>query len=295
MLSAREWLEKGKMLEVLNHHIFYVEEKKSNSNENILLIHGFPTSSWDWHYLLPDLGNIANVYAPDMLGFGFSDKPKKNYSILEQADFLEEFLRIKQVDKFHILAHDYGDTVAQELLARDEERQKTGEIPRINSICFLNGGLFPETHKARFVQKMLLSPIGFLVTKLMGKSSFDKSFSAVFGKNTQPSKEELAIFWEIIQYNNGINNFHRLIHYMTERKIYRERWVSPLQSTATPIRLINGPEDPVSGIHMTQRYAELVKNPDIVLLSGIGHYPNTEAPKLVLEQYLPFLKQKAHS
>ena len=48
------------------------------------------------------------------------------------------------------------------------------------------------------------------------------------------------------------------------------------------------PEDPVSGAYMATRYRELVSNPDVVL-DGIGHYPQLEAPEGVLDAYLSFV------
>ena len=54
-----------------------------------------------------------------MMGFGFTDKPKDyKYSLFDQADLYEHIIKTKGITRFHILAHDYGDTVAQELIAR---------------------------------------------------------------------------------------------------------------------------------------------------------------------------------
>jgi pimeloyl-ACP methyl ester carboxylesterase len=54
------------------------------------------------------------------------------------------------------------------------------------------------------------------------------------------------------------------------------------------LRVIDGEVDPISGGHMVERYRELIPNPDTVLLPGIGHYPQTEAPAQVLKHYLAF-------
>lgn len=295
MITAQDWLQGGSFLALQGHQIFY-RSFGHRSKPVLLLIHGFPTSSWDWHKMISGLSERFYVLAPDMLGFGFSDKPVKPYSILEQADLLEALLYSKGITDFHILAHDYGDTVAQELLARYHERSASGLSEYcIRSVCFLNGGLFPETHLARPIQKFLLSPLGFLAVFFMGKSAFKRSFTAVFGQNTIPDEDELNQFWSIIQYHNGHRIFHRLIHYMNDRIIYRSRWVGALQKGGVPLRVINGVVDPVSGIHMTLRYRELVPDPDIVLLEGIGHYPNTEAPEEVLYHYIAFLSSKLNT
>lgn len=291
MISSEDWKNKGRILKIAGYDLF-CSTSSDISKPVLLLIHGFPTSSWDWQYMWEGLSEEFYLIAPDMLGFGFSDKPAKVYSIMEQADILEAVLAGFNVTRCHVLAHNYGDTVAQELLARFNSG---GSSIQYLSVCFLNGGLFPETHHARPIQKFLLSPFGFIATRLMGKKSFKRSFCAVFGKNSKPSVAELDEFWKIIRYKDGQLNFHRLIRYMSERKQYRERWVGALQNATIPLRVIDGADDPVSGVHMTVRYQELVPEPDVVLLKGIGHYPNTEAPYEVLVHYLTFINEKCLS
>ena len=55
-----------------------------------------------------------------------------------------------------------------------------------------------------------------------------------------------------------------------------------------PRRLICGAYDPVSGAHLATRYRELVPDPDVVLLEGVGHYPQIEDPDRVLDAYFAF-------
>lgn len=258
----------------------------------LLLLHGFPTASWDWSRVWESLCRTHRVLAPDFPGFGFSDKPpKRAYSIMDQADCIENFLVAQGVSETHLLAHDYGDTVAQELMARFAERQQRGaDGARLLSVCLLNGGLFPETHRARLIQRLLGGPGGRVLARLMNRRGFGRQFSAIFGQTSQPSTEELDDFWQLIRYNNGHLVMSKLIGYMADRKRYRERWVAALQ-TDLPLRVINGPEDPVSGAHMAARLRQLVPEVDIVSLPGVGHYPQWEAPQAVCEAYLEFQKR----
>jgi pimeloyl-ACP methyl ester carboxylesterase len=251
----------------------------------LLLLHGFPTASWDWNYLWQPLAQRYRVIACDMLGFGDSAKPRKHrYSLVEQADLQLALLAHLQIDQpVHVLAHDYGDSVAQELLARQGECSV-----ELASCVFLNGGLFPETHRALFIQKLLLSPVGWMVGRVFDRSSLDKDFSRIFGVDTRPSESELDDFWSLIASNSGTRVLHRLINYIPERIQRRERWVSAMQQTCVPMKFISGSADPVAGMHMVQRYRELVPNPDTVMLHGIGRYPHTEAPMLLLKHYLAF-------
>ncbi|SKV70849.1 putative hydrolase [Mycobacteroides abscessus subsp. abscessus] len=56
-----------------------------------------------------------------------------------------------------------------------------------------------------------------------------------------------------------------------------------MRETAVPMRMIDGPIDPNSGLHMAERYLEVIHDPDVVLLDdNIGHWPQIEAPEAVL-------------
>jgi pimeloyl-ACP methyl ester carboxylesterase len=279
-LNFDEWKATGRRFAFRRHSIFY-QVGGTGSAPPLLLVHGFPTASWDWHLVWDELcARHSRVIAPDMTGFGWSDKPKTYaYSVHDQADMHEALLRELGVGKCHVLAHDYGDTVTQELLAR--------RAPLL-SICFLNGGLFPETHRPRTVQRILASPLGFVMARLMNERSFHRSFSAVFGPDTKPSKQELAEMWKLVAHDDGPAVFPKLIGYMEERRRFRERWVGALIDPPIAIRIIDGAADPVSGAHMVARYRELVPTVDAVLLPTLGHYPQLEAPRAVLDAFFAF-------
>ncbi len=283
----KKWQKNGLEFKHREHRIFY---RMNGKGEVLLLVHGFPTASWDWHKIYDDLCKQFTVIAPDMIGFGFSAKPRNHdYSILDQADLLESLMEELELNSVHLLCHDYGDTVGQELLARYMERRERGrETVDIRSICFLNGGLFPESHNPRLIQKLLISPIGFLLNPFLTKAKLRSNFKAIFGKDTQATDTEINEFYDLISYNNGKAIMNKLIRYMAERRRYRERWVRPLIDSPVPVRLINGSQDPISGRHLAERYEELVPRPDVIHLAEAGHYPQTERPDLVLQHYLKF-------
>ena len=257
----------------------------AGQGEPLLLIHGFPTASWDWHYLWQPLTQRYRVIACDMLGFGDSAKPVNHeYSLLEQADLQQALLEHLNIEQpVHLLAHDYGDSVAQELLARHHEARVN-----IASCVFLNGGLFPETHRPLLTQKLLLSPLGWMIGRAFTRDALVKNFRQIFGPQTCPSESEMDDFWSLIDSNHGPRIMHKLIGYIPERRVQRDRWVSAMQRGEVPMRVIDGEVDPISGAHMVERYRELIADPDTVLLPGIGHYPQTEAPVQVLKHYLEF-------
>ena len=290
-MTLAEWNAGGEYHYYNEHQIFV---REGGSGDTLLLIHGFPTASWDWQSMWPQLTKKYHVIALDLLGFGFSAKPRNYpYSILDQADLIEQLLADKGIDHCSIISHDYGDTVAQELLARFNERQESGEMGLlIKRLCLLNGGLFPEVHRPLLVQKILMSPLGPLVSRLFNRKKLGKNFKSIFGPKTQPTEAELDDFWILVAGNGGRYIFHLLIRYMAERVTHRKRWVGALQNTKVPLRFINGSADPISGQHMAKRYRELLPNPDVVELDQIGHFPLIEAPEAVLKHFLAFVGGK---
>lgn len=252
----------------------------------LVLIHGFPTSSWDWTAIWPALSRHFSVMAMDMLGFGLSDKPRGHrYSIMEQADLLEAFLERNNISEAHILAHDYGDTVAQELLARQNDRSLSFAI---KSIVFLNGGLFAEMHRPLLIQKIGTSPMGGLIQHFISRDRLRASLDRISGAGSKPSDDAINGHWALIKENNGPASLHRLLRYIPERRQHRTRWVGALSETTIRMRLIVGGSDPVSGIHLYHHYKEQVRNADAVLLSEIGHYPQIEAPREVIDAVFDF-------
>jgi pimeloyl-ACP methyl ester carboxylesterase len=278
-----EWIRSGETRALAGHRIF-VRTAATPGLPALLLIHGYPTASYDWHRVWTRLAARYSLYACDMLGFGMSDKPRSSdYPIAQQADICQALLDDFGIASAHVLAHDYGDTVAQELLARERE----GRL-RLQSTCFLNGGLFPETHRARTVQKLLATPVlGTLLARTMSYRKFESTMLSISGRQP-PSREELGDLWVLVERDGGRQALARLINYMEQRRANRERWVGALVESRVPLRLICGSVDPVSGAHLADRYREVVPDPDVVLLDGVGHYPQLEDPDRVLDAYFAF-------
>jgi pimeloyl-ACP methyl ester carboxylesterase len=249
----------------------------------VLLIHGFPTASWDWAPLWALMESDHRLLTLDMLGFGFSAKPVLDaYPIGDQADLFVDFLAAHQVDRCHVIAHDYGDTVAQELLARSNARQLPCQLA---SVTLLNGGIFPEAHRPLLIQRLLSSPFGPLAARLSSRTSMAMSMRRIFGSGRPPTDEELDGFWTLITANEGRRALPVVSRYRLERRRLRERWVNALIHTRVPLRLIVGLEDPIAGHATAQRYRELVPAPDVVPLPGAGHYPQMEAPDKVMSAW----------
>jgi pimeloyl-ACP methyl ester carboxylesterase len=281
-VTPDEWRAKGLYFEWRGHQIF---SRCEGSGEPMLLVHGFPTASWDWTPLWPALVSRYRCLALDMIGFGFSAKPKSfEYTIMAQADLFEALLDREGVTSYRLFAHDYGVSVALELLARQQ-----GAKAKIERVCLLNGGLFPEAHRPALVQKLLASPLGPLVARLSTYRVFARSMRRIWGA-TPPTETDLRSMWQLVAESDGLAVMPGLIDYLRQRRQHRERWVGALVNASVPVRLINGLVDPIAGASIVARYRELVPKPDIVELADVGHYPQVEAPDRVAAAALEFFR-----
>ena len=167
----------------------------------------------------------------------------------------------------------------------------------IESITWLNGGLFNESYTPRLVQKLMSrTPLGDMVSRFQGSALarriVDRTLDELFGQNTKPTPRQLEQFHQIMDFNDGTRVSHKVGRFVTDRYLYRNRWVRAMRETAVPMRLIDGPSDPNSGRHMARRYLEVIPNPDVVMLADdIAHWPQIEAPEDVLRHFLAHVER----
>lgn len=272
------WKNKGQYFDFKGKEIFFYQQ---GTGEDLLILHGYPYGSYEWKPLLKTLSGNFRVTLLDFLGMGFSDKPDNHqYSYSEHCETVNELLIYLKVVNIRILAHDMGASVAQELLALQEEDKLHFKI---NSCAFINGGLFMDVYQPRIIQRLLSqSPsfIGRFLSKKMSKTAVDRSVKSVFGPHTQPSDEFLNNQWEVMNFKNGKSITYLIGKLVFEKYRFQERWINAMKSTNIDLCYICGPFDPNSGSHMAKRYEEVIPNPVVFLLEPhIGHWPFLEDPE----------------
>jgi pimeloyl-ACP methyl ester carboxylesterase len=281
------WIAGGERLELGGHRLF-VRQDGPEGGVPVTLLHGFPTSSHDWAPVVPALVAAGlRVTTLDLLGFGESDKPHPHaYRLVEQADLVEAAWSRLGIGSTALVAHDYGVSVAQELLARDAER--------ITRAAWLNGGIYPELHRPLAIQRLLRGPLGPLLARLARESTFTASMRRILGRPVgAPALHEM---WESARSRDGARVQPALLGYIDERREHGARWVAAIEAYAGPLLFAWGPADPVSGAHVLERLRERLPRASFVVLDAappVGHYPQVEDPATVAAALAGFLAPPA--
>ena len=127
-----------KSVDIDGNKIFY-REAGLKTAPNVLLLHGFPTSSHMFRNLIPLLADRYHVIAPDLPGFGFSGIPDRKsfrYTFDNLARTIDHFTQAIGLDRYAIYVFDYGAPVGFRLALAHPER--------ITAIISQNGNAYEE-------------------------------------------------------------------------------------------------------------------------------------------------------
>lgn len=288
--SLSEWRARGQFARMLGRTVFVVDAGPRDAPP-ILLLHGFPTSSFDFHQVLSRLARTHRVIAHDHLGFGFSDKPEDfSYSLVEQTDFALMVWHRLGVTRGHVLAHDYGTSIATELCARRER----GLLPfDMLSLTLTNGSVHRELAHLQPSQKILQHKSwGPLFARLANKLIFRIQIRRILGDGAAVSDEELDAMWAGIRHDDGHMRLPQISGYLDERIRFRERWIGALKRFDRPAHILWGQQDPIAVPLMAETLTAEIPTAKLTWLKDLGHYPMLERPTEWAEAAADFIERQ---
>ena len=279
-MTSNEWKSKGKFIQVNNNRLFVIDTNNgiNTSQKSMVILHGYPTSSFDYYKVLPELSKNYRVILHDHLGFGFSDKPKDvNYSLVTQADIALDLWRQLDLKNIHLVAHDYGTSVATEIIARYNANELDIEIEQL---ILTNGSIHIELSQLRTIQKLLKHKfLGKYVAKLTNFPIFRKNMKNIYFNSSKVTDNELKEMWKLIELNGGRKIIHKLTQYINERYTYWNRWIGALKETQIPTKIIWAKNDPIAVPAIAQLLAREIPNNTLYWMENTGHFLMLEKPK----------------
>ncbi len=293
--SAATWAALGQHRDLCGEHIFTIDASAIGPEtlEPLLIVHGFPTSSYDYAAVLDGLRAGRRVLLLDLLGFGLSAKPDRHYTMALQADIVSAFVTAAGVDRLALLTHDMGDTVGGELLARRTEGAWPVEVTRR---VVTNGSIYIEQAHLTDGQQLLLSlPDEVLPEAIpINADSLAVSLRATFSAATPMvpvpwNSDPVVPAAEQIVHLSGQRVLPRLIRYIEERRANERRFTGAIESDPSPLHIVWGLDDPIAVASMVDTLLEARPSASVERLTDVGHYPMVEAPARFLEAVLPAL------
>jgi len=282
-MTPSMWHEKGTYISYGPHQldVFYMDigDTRATPDDTLLILHGFPESSYSFHKVLDDLmSHFDRIVLFDMIGYGFSAKPAADqygYSLVEQADVALTIWRSLDISGGHLLAHDMGNSVATELVARQVNQTLPHNIQdAFKSVTLTNGSVVLSLAKLRITQKLLLHPKwGPHLSGLFSAKIFKQQVLSAHGTENLSTKDIMDM-WDMNQLNDGHLKTHLTIQYLNDRKKFeRTRWLPALRATQLPIHLCWGDKDQVARVEMVHHLKEKVcPQATLTIMKGLGHF-----------------------
>jgi pimeloyl-ACP methyl ester carboxylesterase len=275
-------------------HRIYVQSIGADSApapDTLLVVHGFPESSFSFSRNVDALARrFRRVVLLDLLGFGLSDKPAdQSYSLFEQADLALQAWHQLGVTGGHVIAHDMGDSVVTELVAR----QVRGLLPAwmtggLASLTFTDGSMVMDLARLRIGQRLLRSRVGSLLQRVSRYPAFAQQVRSASGGPI--AERDIELMWAAMQHNGGGGVQHRIIQYIGERlRFEQSRWLPALAATSIPIHLCWGALDRVAPPAIAEHLqAHVCPGARVTLLPRVGHFCQQEDAEAWNEAVLGF-------
>lgn len=287
------WERTGSYIEFgSNKHNVFVQSignDKASAAETLLLIHGFPESSYSYNKVIKGLKKMFDrIVLFDFIGFGFSDKPVNNfnYSILAHADTAIEVWKQLDVLGGHLLAHDMGDSVATEIILRHNKQKLNSLLSAgLQTVTFTNGSMLLELADLRITQKLLLTKFGYSLNKLVNRSIFFHQIKSAHG-NSSLKNDDIEYLWQQNLLKGGNQKAYLTIRYYLDRiKYEKTKWLPALSETKLPIHLCWGAADAVAKVEIAYHLKEKIcPKAELTIMKNVGHFCQLSDPKIWLER-----------
>jgi pimeloyl-ACP methyl ester carboxylesterase len=269
-MNAGDWEAMGRTLPTKHGDVFVVDVPATRDEglDPLLVLHGFPSSSYDWHLVLDSLRSRRRVVLPDFLGFGCSAKPDMRYGIRMQADAIEAVAAQLGLASVALLTHDMGNSVGGELLAR--------ALP-VSQRVLTNGSIYIDMAQLTAGQQLLLS-LDDVPTELINADGYKAGVAGTFSPASDVAADELDALWNFMARADGQRLLPRTIRYIEDRRKEERRYTGAIETHPSPVGVVWGRDDPVAVVAMTETFHTARADAPMTILDDVGHYPMLEAP-----------------
>jgi 2-hydroxymuconate-semialdehyde hydrolase len=243
----------------------------------VLLLHGYPLTSYVWRGLIPALASRHRVIAPDLLGLGASDKPSgAPLDIRAQAGYVGELLRQLEVDRIAVVGHSTGGGIAQLLV---EAREDVEALVLIDSIAF---DRWP-TEAIGEIQVLPAERETHESAELVVRSAL--RLGTVDHRLTDEDMRAYLAPWAPPAPVDGLFRFARSLDGRGLKQLE-----GPMASWELPTLILWGEDDPFHPVDIAERLNAAIASSALGLVPESGHFLPDEAPETIFPIIAEYLR-----
>ena len=247
---ARDWYQGGDYFEWTSTtednndakvNIFY-RTWGDETKPKVVLIHGFPNSSFDYYKMIPFLEDEYHIAVLDFPGSGFSDKPLDgyNYMLAENAQIVDYFVReVVGFEDFALYTHDRGVSIGLAFIGNYLDNPDPGYT--VNYHFLSNSGMFLPLANLSPAQMRMLD---------VGTAEQMIAFRAAQPRRTEGEQEALA-YSDIFAFNQGNVSLIYVGRYLLERQVREVSWLENLLRSPVPVAYLWGLADNVNPVRIS--------------------------------------------
>ena len=239
------------------NRIRYVD---SGSGSVILLLHGLGGYASKWHDVTEILSGYYRVIAPDMVGYGLSDKPVADYTPDFFVEFVDRFIRATDIGRPHIVGASLGGQVAAMFAAK--HRQSMSKLVLVSPAgvmrrstpaldAYIMAAMYPRPHSVAHA---------LMLMEGSGKQPSPRLVSSFIDNMKRPNAK-MAFMSSLLCFKNSAN----VTSYLKKIKV--------------PTMLVWGHEDSIIPISYASKFSSSISGCRFELLEDCGHTPYVQMPE----------------
>jgi pimeloyl-ACP methyl ester carboxylesterase len=251
------------------------------SDEAIVFVHGNPGFSADWEDLMERVAPFCRCIAPDMPGFGQSERPDDfDYTVAGYANHLGGVLKKLCVARAHLVLHDFGGPwgLAWAL----------GNSAALASLTLIDTGVLPDYHW-HYLARIWRTPI---LGEAFMASTTRFGFHALLKHGNPRGLPKPFVDAMFDHFDAGtkraVLKLYRATNHPGEMA---EKFGGAFRSWTCPVLVVWGRRDPYLPASYAERQREFFAQAQVNVLDDSGHWPFADNPERVAELATPFLWQ----
>ena len=259
---------KEKFVNIEGSKIRYLES--GSSDKTLVLIHGLGASCERWKNVLPIFENDFKVIVPDLIGFGYSDKPTVDYTIDFFSNFLGKFLKSLAIKKTSLIGSSLGGQIAAEYTSVNPNKVEKLILVSPSGImkqstfaldAYIMAALYPNEQSAK------------------------NAFETMDGSGKKIPMKIINGFVSRMKLPNAKFAFMSTLLGLKNCELITKK----LENISSSTLVIWGSDDPVIPITFANDFVSSIDNCSFLEMSNCGHTPYVQEPELFASKVLTFL------